>query len=54
MGKKSAVHPSLFYPFEDELEEMKEERQLFEPSLEQSIASAQAKVDERERERKER
>ena len=54
MGKKSAVHPSLFYPFEDELEEMKEERQLFEPSLEQLIASAQAKVDERERERKER
>ena len=54
MGKKSAVDASLFYPFEDELQELKEERQLFEPSLAHLIASAQAKVDERERERKER
>ena len=54
MGQKSAVDPSLFYPFKDELKEMKEERRLFEPSLEHLIASAQAKVDEREREMRRR
>ena len=51
MGKASGVDPSLFYPFEDELKEMLEERELFEPPLEELIASAQAKVDEAERER---
>ncbi len=54
MGAKSGVDPSLFYPFQDELDEMIEERNLYEPPLEQLKASAQAKVDEEERERKER
>ncbi len=52
MGKASEVHPSLLYPFQEELDEMIEERNLFEPTLEELIASAQAKVDEEAAERK--